>query len=206
MSINQIYDSSTGKFYTRNGTQSIDISSGTDYNGILSYINVNASAKSSTVGSQNYGAPGTVSIGYLASCGPTGAGSAVPSSVFIGDRAGFTDNVPSAIEATNIIAIGNNALTGLAEEALLEKIVAIGQGAGANLPADLANGVFIGYSTGAQSAVLECVVLNGQGEGNALVADQTGFFVAPVRGVEAGMGLNVMLYNSATGEIFYSTN
>jgi hypothetical protein len=111
--------------------------------------------------------------------------------VAIGNNAGRTN------QASNGVAVGNYA----GNSAQASNGVAIGNKAGKTSQGS--NAVAIGNLAGETSQTAGSIAINASGV--ALDPVVAGFHVKPVRGVAHGLGAGVMKYDSATGEITYST-
>ena len=160
----------------------------------------------------------SVAVGAFAGITSQGAGS-----VGVGSNAGNSN------QGTNSIAIGNSASTvsqgtesisvGLlaGQTSQGTKSVAIGSNAGkttqardsvaignsAGLTSQGEDAVAIGRLAGQTSQAPNSIALNATGV--ALNPATTGFFVKPIIGQPVGFGVGVLIYNPATGEIYYST-
>lgn len=132
---------------------------------------------------------GLGSVGVGVSAGQTSQGTG---GVAIGISAGQTT------QGINTVAIGNSA--GKTSQGLGG--IAIGSTAGE--ASQGASSVAIGISAGQTNQHANSIILNASG--SALNSNGTSrFFVKPIRGVALGAGVNHLMYDPATGEIYYST-
>jgi len=111
--------------------------------------------------------------------------------IAIGHQAGYSDQQAS-------IAIGANA--GYDNQAYYA--IAIGRNSG-NINQG-SNSIAIGYQAGPNSQHTNTTILNASG--SVLNSDGANrLYMAPIRGVAAGKGVDVLCYNPITHEIYYST-
>lgn len=113
-------------------------------------------------------------------------------SIAIGSNAGYEN------QAYYSIAIGKNSAT------TNQGVRSIAMGAFAGSQSQGSYSIAIGSQAGSNSQHTNTTILNASG--SLLNSDGTNrFYVAPIRGVAAGKGVDMLCYNSTTHEIYYST-
>jgi hypothetical protein len=113
-------------------------------------------------------------------------------SLHLGSGAGFLN------QQTGAIALGYNA--GNTNQGT--GAIAIGYNCGISNQGEYS--IAIGNNAGVSSQSPNSIVINA-GTGASITPSVSGLFVSPLRGLAVGAGVNVLIYNPSTSEIYYST-